>query len=81
MEDLIPEYINDHFNPRIPVTRACVAVVEAPLTDDNAGENSVSGPGIGAVLAQVIWALASEGDGVLMSAVRFIFIFEFKVAF
>ncbi|KAJ7696215.1 pyridoxal phosphate-dependent transferase [Mycena rosella] len=52
VEDLIPEYINDHFHPRVPVTR----------------ENSVSGPGIGAVLAQLIWALASEGDGVLMSA-------------
>ncbi|KAJ6532906.1 PLP-dependent transferase [Mycena vulgaris] len=51
VEDLIPEYINEHFHPRVPVTR----------------ENSVSGPGIGAVLAQVVWALAGEGEGVLMS--------------
>nr|GAT57219.1 PLP-dependent transferase [Mycena chlorophos] len=37
VEDLLPEYINDHFNPRIRVTR----------------ENSVAGPGIGACLAQL----------------------------
>ncbi|KAJ7112055.1 PLP-dependent transferase [Mycena crocata] len=52
VEDLLPEYINDHFNPRVPVTR----------------ENSVAGPGIGAVLAQLIWALVGEAEGVLMSA-------------
>ncbi|KAJ7435804.1 PLP-dependent transferase [Mycena galericulata] len=52
VEDLIPEYINEHFHPRVPVTR----------------ENSIAGPGIGAVLAQLIWALAGEGEGVLMSA-------------
>ncbi|KAJ7738265.1 PLP-dependent transferase [Mycena maculata] len=52
VEDLIPQYINDHFHPRVPVTR----------------ENSVSGPGIGAVLAQLVWALAGEGEAVLMSA-------------
>ncbi|KAJ7479531.1 PLP-dependent transferase [Mycena latifolia] len=52
VEDLIPEYVNDHFHPRIKVTR----------------ENSVSGPGIGALLAQLIWALAGEDGGVLMSA-------------
>ncbi|KAF7290369.1 PLP-dependent transferase [Mycena chlorophos] len=51
VEDLLPEYINDHFNPRIRVTR----------------ENSVAGPGIGACLAQLVWALAGEGQGVLMS--------------
>ncbi|KAF7376963.1 PLP-dependent transferase [Mycena sanguinolenta] len=51
VEDLIPQYINDHFSPRVPITR----------------ENSVTGPGIGALLAQLIWALAGEGEGVLMS--------------
>ncbi|KAJ7747842.1 PLP-dependent transferase [Mycena metata] len=52
VEDLLPEYINDHFNPVVQVTR----------------ENSVAGPGIGAVLAQLIWALANQGTGVLLSA-------------
>ncbi|KAK7050694.1 PLP-dependent transferase [Favolaschia claudopus] len=51
VEDLLPEYINDHFNPRVLITR----------------ENSVTGPGIGALLAQLVWALAGEGEGVLMS--------------
>ncbi|CAK5270058.1 unnamed protein product, partial [Mycena citricolor] len=51
VEDLLPAYINDHFEPRIPVTR----------------ENSVAGPGIGALLAQLVWALAGQGEGVLMS--------------
>ncbi|KAJ7058478.1 PLP-dependent transferase [Mycena amicta] len=51
VEDLLPEYVNDHFNPRVRITR----------------ENSVAGPGIGACLAQLVWALAGEGDGVLMS--------------
>ncbi|CAK5270057.1 unnamed protein product [Mycena citricolor] len=53
VEDLLPAYINDHFEPRIPVTR----------------ENSVAGPGIGALLAQLVWALAGQGEGVLMSVV------------
>ncbi|KAJ7641054.1 PLP-dependent transferase [Roridomyces roridus] len=52
VEDLLPQYINDHIHPRVPVTR----------------DNSVAGPGIGAVLAQAVWALAGEGEGVLMSA-------------
>ncbi|KAJ7877507.1 PLP-dependent transferase [Mycena leptocephala] len=51
LEDLLPQYINDHFNPRVEITR----------------ENSVTGPGIGALLAQLVWALAGEGEGVLMS--------------
>ncbi|KAJ7202587.1 PLP-dependent transferase [Mycena pura] len=51
VEDLLPEYINDHFNPKVRITR----------------ENSVTGPGIGACLAQLVWALAGEGEGVLMS--------------
>ncbi|KAJ7032592.1 PLP-dependent transferase [Mycena alexandri] len=51
VEDLLPQYINDYFHPRVPVTR----------------ETSVTGPGIGALLAQLVWALAGEGDGVLMS--------------
>ncbi|KAF7369429.1 PLP-dependent transferase [Mycena venus] len=51
VEDLLPQYINDHFNPRVQITR----------------ENSVTGPGIGALLAQLVWALAGEGDGILMS--------------
>jgi aspartate/methionine/tyrosine aminotransferase len=33
-------------------------------------ENSVPGPGIGALLANLIWTLCDEGDGVLLSAVR-----------
>jgi hypothetical protein len=37
------------------------------------GENSVTGPGIGALLAQLVWALAGEGEGVLMSVVRSFF--------
>ncbi|KAJ7841214.1 PLP-dependent transferase [Mycena olivaceomarginata] len=45
------------FNPLVQVTR--------PRT----GENSVAGPGIGALLAQLIWAIADEGAGVLLSAV------------
>ncbi|KAJ7144113.1 pyridoxal phosphate-dependent transferase [Mycena epipterygia] len=52
VEDLIPQYINDHFRPRVPVTR----------------DNCVTGPGIGAVLAQLVWAVVGEGEGVLMSA-------------
>ncbi|KAJ7479503.1 PLP-dependent transferase, partial [Mycena latifolia] len=52
VEDLMPEYINEHFHPRIKITR----------------ENSVSGPGLGALVAQLIWALVGEGGGVLMSA-------------
>ncbi|KAJ6562238.1 pyridoxal phosphate-dependent transferase [Mycena capillaripes] len=52
VEDLLPQYINDHFNPLVHVTR----------------QNSVAGPGIGAVLAQLIWALADEGAGVLLTA-------------
>ncbi|KAJ7164496.1 PLP-dependent transferase [Mycena filopes] len=52
VEDLLPEYVNDHFNPVVPVTR----------------KNSVTGPGIGAVLAQLIWALVNENAGVLISA-------------
>ncbi|KAJ7473390.1 PLP-dependent transferase [Mycena latifolia] len=52
VEDLLPEYINDHFHPRVKITR----------------ENSMSGPGLSAVLAQLVWTLAGEGDGVLMSA-------------
>ncbi|KAJ7743918.1 PLP-dependent transferase [Mycena maculata] len=52
VEELLPQYINDHFNPLVPVNR----------------KNSVAGPGIGAVLAQLIWALADEGAGVLLTA-------------
>ncbi|KAJ7036157.1 PLP-dependent transferase [Mycena alexandri] len=52
VEDLLPQYINDSFNPVVQVTR----------------ENSVAGPGIGAVLAQLIWAVANQGAGVLLSA-------------
>ncbi|KAF7375468.1 PLP-dependent transferase [Mycena sanguinolenta] len=52
VEDLLPQYVNDNFQPLVPVTR----------------ENSVAGPGIGALLAQLIWAIADEGAGVLLSA-------------
>ncbi|KAJ6627706.1 PLP-dependent transferase [Mycena sp. CBHHK59/15] len=51
VEDLLPQYINDHFDPLVPVTR----------------ESSVTGPGIGAIFAQLIWALVGEGEGVLIS--------------
>ncbi|KAJ7281046.1 pyridoxal phosphate-dependent transferase [Mycena rebaudengoi] len=51
VEDLLPQYINDHFKPRLQVSR----------------ENSVSGPGLGALIAQLTWALVGEGEGVLMS--------------
>ncbi|KAJ7195878.1 PLP-dependent transferase [Mycena rebaudengoi] len=62
VEDLLPEYINSHFNPRIQITNC----------DNKTGirllrENSVAGPGIGALLAQLIWALTDEDDGVLLS--------------
>ncbi|KAJ7506142.1 PLP-dependent transferase [Mycena galericulata] len=49
VEDFLPKYVNDHFNPRVTVT--------------------IAGPGIGAVLAQLVWALADEGAGVLLTAV------------
>ncbi|KAJ7488130.1 PLP-dependent transferase [Mycena latifolia] len=52
VEDLLPQYVNDYFNPLVLVTR----------------ENSVAGPGIGSILAQLIWALTDEGAGVLLSA-------------
>lgn len=32
-------------------------------------ENSVTGPGVGALMAQLIWAICVEGDGVLMTTV------------
>jgi len=32
--------------------------------------NSVTGPGVGALLAQLIWAICEEGEGVLMTTVR-----------
>lgn len=31
--------------------------------------NSVTGPGVGALLAQLIWAICDEGDGVLIATV------------
>ncbi|KAK7042060.1 PLP-dependent transferase [Favolaschia claudopus] len=52
VEDLLPTYVNDHFHPLVQVTR----------------ENSVAGPGIGSLLAQLIWAIADEGAGVLLSS-------------
>ncbi|KAJ7116939.1 PLP-dependent transferase [Mycena epipterygia] len=52
VEDLLPEYINEYFSPLVQITT----------------RNSVAGPCIGAVLAQLIWALADEGAGVLLSA-------------
>jgi hypothetical protein len=32
-------------------------------------KNSVTGPGVGSLLAQLIWAICEEGDGVLMTTV------------
>lgn len=37
-----------------------------PITRDN----SITGPGVGALLAQLVWALCGEGEGVLMATVR-----------
>jgi hypothetical protein len=33
-------------------------------------KNSVTGPGVGALLAQLMWAICEEGEGVLMTTVR-----------
>jgi hypothetical protein len=32
-------------------------------------DNSVTGPGVGALLSQLIWVICGEGDGVLMTTV------------
>jgi hypothetical protein len=40
-----------------------------PVRDVTRG-NSVTGPGVGALLAQLIWAICEEGEGVLMTTVR-----------
>jgi aspartate/methionine/tyrosine aminotransferase len=40
-----------------------------PVREVNRG-NSVTGPGVGALLAQLIWAICEEGEGVLMTTVR-----------
>jgi len=32
-------------------------------------KNSATGPGVGALLAQLIWSICEEGDGVLMTTV------------
>lgn len=39
------------------------------ITGNRTGQNSVASPGIGALLAQLIWALADEGAGVLLTTV------------
>ena len=40
-----------------------------PVRDVTRG-NSITGPGVGALLAQLIWAICEEGEGVLMTTVR-----------
>jgi hypothetical protein len=40
-----------------------------PIRDVTRG-NSVTGPGVGALLAQLIWAICEEGEGVLITTVR-----------
>jgi hypothetical protein len=40
-----------------------------PIREVKSG-NSVTGPGVGALLAQLIWAICEEGEGVLMTTVR-----------
>ncbi|KII84197.1 hypothetical protein PLICRDRAFT_374244 [Plicaturopsis crispa FD-325 SS-3] len=54
-EKALPLYINEYAHPVISVTP----------------EHCVPGPGIGALFAQVIWALCNDGDGVLIATVRF----------
>jgi len=49
---LLPAYANEFFAPTTPVTRA----------------NSVTGPGIGALFASLVWALTDVGQGVLLSS-------------
>ncbi|KAL7413224.1 pyridoxal phosphate-dependent transferase [Mrakia frigida] len=53
LDDLLVKYANDWYDPTSPVTR----------------ETSVTGPGLGALLASLCWALLEVGEGVLLSTV------------
>ena len=53
LDDLLVQYANDWYEPNSPVTR----------------ETSVTGPGLGALLASLCWALLEVGEGVLLSTV------------
>lgn len=60
----LPRFLNRTLRPRIPITPS----------------HTVIGPGIGAILAQLIWHLCDEGDGVLMTAVHCIYLRQQLVA-
>ena len=49
----LPAYINDYAKPVVPVT----------------AEHIVIGPGLGSLIAQFMWAVCDEGDGVLLATV------------
>ncbi|EKM52149.1 uncharacterized protein PHACADRAFT_262659 [Phanerochaete carnosa HHB-10118-sp] len=48
----LPLYINDYAKPVSPVT----------------SEHTVIGPGLGSIIAQFMWTVCDEGDGVLLTA-------------
>lgn len=50
---MLPRFLNSSLKPRISVT----------------AEHTVTGPGLGALIAQFMWSVCDEGDGVLMTAV------------
>ena len=49
----LPAYINDYAKPLLPVTP----------------EHIVIGPGLGSIIAQFMWTVCDEGDGVLITTV------------
>lgn len=51
-EDSLPEYINDTFHPRIPVTR----------------QNSVVGPGVGSLIGEFCWQVCDDGEAFMITA-------------
>jgi 1-aminocyclopropane-1-carboxylate synthase len=53
MVDAIPRYLNRYLKPRKPITP----------------QQTVVGPGLGAILAHLLWHICDEGDGVLLTTV------------
>ena len=51
--EALPLYINDYAKPLSPVT----------------AEQIVIGPGLGSMIAQFMWTVCDEGDGVLLTTV------------
>lgn len=49
----LPFYINDYAKPVVPITPEHIAI----------------GPGLGSIIAQFMWAVCDEGDGVLLTTV------------